>query len=665
MLKATAAYALFVCGCAVAAFVLAPPRLDEELWWFYLLVCGGVLFGPLLGVLPESWHGEATARQLAVARVVFMVLFLQFELINRSKPPTAPGAYHLQIKTGLPEWTGASRWNAEWLHILPVEHTARKVAAAAALLGVCTQPALLLTALLHARRHMLHQSHRAKIDHGFILWLPLLLIFALAPCADSLALGPWLWRRATGRAVPRPRRPAEYALSFTAVFLVLATTYLTAGYAKAVNCNFRDGGTLSSAFWNSTNLRDILHREYFSKCNGAECQLPIVRFQPLCINQLGKLPIHSECLLGDNYLFPWLRIDQMLPPWGLRLAAAGSLVWECGMWLCVLRPGPLCALGLLAGFMFHQGVLWMTAISFAGSQDLYLLSLPLMLGWLRGPPSGSVVPEPNYEPARGRARCNMWDTRWRVAAFAMLWGSLQVSPRNLVNEGQYPIAAYPNFCPLSNFDPTGPPLAKHIITDVRLTACSSGSLLKSGALVPKRWIEHNVGLRGGNIATGKCSSAFWQSLTQAVQKQHGLGNQDLCAFFSVQYFALLPHTPLEAQLRHNPPSRLVLVNGTAVSVKADNARAWSSCSIKPKPKPKPKPKLKLKLPVSASASRENSTVVRKVASATAHLVSGSKKRSTRSKRPPHPSSAYASRNHSVVKKQLKSQRPGVQKQLRS
>eukprot|EP00964_Phaeocystis_antarctica_P162700 scaffold137457_cov133-Phaeocystis_antarctica.AAC.1 len=87
-------------------------------------------------------------------------------------------------------------------------------------------------------------------------------------------------------------------------------------------------------------------------------------------------------MLGDNYLFPWLRIDQMLPPWVLRLAAAGALVWECGMWLCVLRPGPLCALGLLAGFMFHQSILWLTNINFAGSQDLYLLSLPLLLEWL-------------------------------------------------------------------------------------------------------------------------------------------------------------------------------------------------------------------------------------------------------------------------------------------
>ena len=75
---------------------------------------------------------------------------------------------------------------------------------------------------------MLVQSHQIKVDHGTshgnMLWLPVLLVFALAPCADALALDA-LWRRATGGAMAR-RRPAEYALSFTAVWLLLATTYL-------------------------------------------------------------------------------------------------------------------------------------------------------------------------------------------------------------------------------------------------------------------------------------------------------------------------------------------------------------------------------------------------------------------------------------------------------
>ena len=646
-LKAAATYACFLCACAVAARVFAPLRLDEELWWFYSLACGGVLFGPLLGVLPESWHGEATARQLAVARVVFVLLFLQHELI-RASHPTAPGAFHHQINTGLPEWTGAVRWKAEWLQISPLEHTTRKVAAASALLGVCTQPALLLSALLHARDHMLDQSHQGKVDHGNLLWLPMLLIFALAPCVDALALGPWLWRRTTGRAAPPPRRPAEYALPFTAVWLLLATTYLTAGFAKAVNCNYRDGGALDSAFFNSTHMRDTIHHQYFSKCNGAECQLPSnVRYRPLCTGHLGKnlMPIHSSCMLGDNYLFPWLRIDQMLPPWVLRLAAAGALVWECGMWLCVLRPGPLCALGLLAGFMFHQSILWLTNISFNGSQDLYLLSLPLLLGWLRGF-GGTLKCKPIDEPARGRARGNvaMWDTRWRVAAFAMFWGSLQVSPRNLVKLDQYPITAFPNFCAGRNSNPNRPPFADHMITDVKLTACSSGSLLKSGALVPRRWIE----LHGGNAATGKCSPAFWRQLTQFVQKihvtkavqmKHGLGNRSaaVCAFFSVQRFGLLPHTPLEAQLRHDPSARLVLVNGTAVRAKAGNARSWSSCSNPSK---------------SATASRNRSVVNKSHPASASASASASRNRSVVHKSHPASASAsaVASRNHSVAQK---------------
>ena len=484
-------YACLVCGCVVAARVLAPLRLDEELWWFYALVCGGVLFGPLLGVLPQSWHGEASPWQLAVARVVLMVLFLQHELRSDHARPAAPGVFH-NIKTGLPVWTGAERWNAKWLHVSAVEHTALRVAAASALLGVCAQPALLLTGVLHAREHMLAQSLRRKVDHGEHFWLPLLLVFALAPCADALALGPWLWRRTTGRAAPPPRRPAEYALSFTAVWLLLATTYLTAGFAKAVNCSTRNGGELSSAFWNSTHFRDMLHAQYFEKCNGVQCQDPShVSYQPLCMRQirtmLRRLPalhgfpaLHSSCLLGDDYLFPWLRPDQMLPPWVLHLAALGAMVWECGMWLCVLRPGPLCALGLLAGFMFHQSVRWSTSISFNDQQDVYLLSLPLLLGRLRGPGG-------THEPARRDS--TPWDTRWLVAAFAFSWGCLHVSPSNLRQGSQYPIGAFPAFCAgRSHGSPTQPqhgPRTHYMITDVKLTSCVSGSLLKRGALVPR------------------------------------------------------------------------------------------------------------------------------------------------------------------------------------
>lgn len=126
-----------------------------------------------------------------------------------------------------------------------------------------------------------------------------------------------------------------------------------------------------------------MHEQYFSKCNGAGCQLPSnVRYQPLCLEQVKKLisgsasSINSACLLGNNYLFPWLRPDQMLGPDLLQLAAAGALAWECGMFLLVLRPGPLCALGLLAGFMFHQGVRWLTAIGFPGYTYLSILIVP-------------------------------------------------------------------------------------------------------------------------------------------------------------------------------------------------------------------------------------------------------------------------------------------------
>ena len=97
--------------------------------------------------------------------------------------------------------------------------------------------------------------------------------------------------------------------------------------------------------------------------------------------------------------------------------------------------------------------------------------------------------------------------------------------------------------------------------------------------------------------------------------EHGLGNRGsaVCALFFVQRFALLPGTPLEAQLRRDPPARLVRVNGTVVSAKAGSASAWSSCAG-------PSP----------SASRNHAAV---------------------QKRPPHAAaSAPASRNHTAVHK---------------
>ena len=215
-------YACLVCGCVVAARVLAPLRLDEELWWFYALVCGGVLFGPLLRVLPESWHGEASPWQLAVARVVLMVLFLQHEQGSGTwyaRPiapawyarPVAPGVFH-NIKTGLPVWTGAERWDAKWLHISAVEHAALRVAAALALLGVCAQPALLLTGVLHAREHMLAQSLKKRSTT--------VACFGCRCCSCSRSRpAPTRWHSARGyggarRAAPRRRRAGQRSTRF-------------------------------------------------------------------------------------------------------------------------------------------------------------------------------------------------------------------------------------------------------------------------------------------------------------------------------------------------------------------------------------------------------------------------------------------------------------------
>ena len=160
-----------------------------------------------------------------------------------------------------------------------------------------------------------------------------------------------------------------------------------------------------------------------------------------------------------------------------------------------------------------------------------------------------------------------------------------------------------------------------MITDVKLTSCVSGSLLKRGALVPRRWVE----LHGGGAATGRCSSAFWRKLTQAVQMEHGLGNRGsaVCALFFVQRFALLPGTPLEAQLRRDPPARLVRVNGTVVREKAG----------------------------SDSAGRRRRAVALRLAPTPPQ------------KRPPHAAaSAPASRNHTAVHKAAA--RPSLDQQQR-
>ena len=107
--------------------------------------------------------------------------------------------------------------------------------------------------------------------------------------------------------------------------------------------------------------------------------------------------------------------------------------------------------------------------------------------------------------------------------------------------------------------------------------------------------------------------------------EHGLGNRGsaVCALFFVQRFALLPGTPLEAQLRRDPPARLVRVNGTVVREKAGSASAWSSCAG-------PSP----------SASRNHAAVQKRPPHAAASAPACCR-------RAEHGASAPASRNHSV------------------
>lgn len=256
---------LLCCAAIVAWFASMPPdatghsatALEVRAFTFFAVSCTSVLLGPLLGVLPDHWHGES-ARALAAARILLVLICLQ-EIYK--SPSTLPSTGPHLIRTGLPEWTSLTRWKAEWLSITTAQHSLLKVAMIAALLGVLARPALLLAAVLVARECMLRQSHAAKVDHGGQILSPMLFLFGLSPCSDALALQALVCRRKP------PRKAAEYALPFTCTFLLLACAYLTAGWAKITDCQHTEH--ISSAFWNSTHLRDIMHSQYFSKCQGA------------------------------------------------------------------------------------------------------------------------------------------------------------------------------------------------------------------------------------------------------------------------------------------------------------------------------------------------------------------------------------------------------------
>ena len=388
---------------------------DVLIYLFYAVAIIGVLFGPLLGLLPARWHGVCSARQLAIARIILMATFLQLD--NQSpgdlcagywwldrlgpQPPqgatgascgvTAPG--RVMPDTGLPAWTGVVKWTVEALTVPRWQHYLKLLAALAALCGVMARPALFVVAMVHVRenalRQSLHGDQPVKVDMAWHCWFPVMVTFALAPCADDLCLGSLI------RCTPRPRAARsrqEYALPFTAAMLLVATTYLTAGLAKLTNCrHMPTGHWYSSDFWKTTHLRDMLHQSYFRYCQGATCLEPSnAVWRPLCASELAGLwhwlrgraqrpALHAACVLGDNYLFPSLRPDQRLSPWMLQLAAFGAVAWELTMWLAVLRPGLLRGMYIVSGFMFHQSVRWLMSITtFYEQQDLYLIFVALL-----------------------------------------------------------------------------------------------------------------------------------------------------------------------------------------------------------------------------------------------------------------------------------------------
>ena len=335
------------------------------------------------------------------------------------------------------------------------------------------------------------------------------------------------------------------------------------------------------------------------------------------------------CLLGDDYLFPSLRPDQRLPQWAFELGALGAVLWECFMWLCVLRPGgPLRWVGILSGFMFHQGVRWTTSISFTTMHNMYVLAVPC--AWdeagrllralreenrdgeatgldplLRGETSAAFGVSPETKQALttaeveadatvshvqelkghqplfstdlfrrldvgserlpGPACC---DTRWWVAAFSLgfcLLQALTVLGRN--GASQYPIASYPAFC--AHGAHRRPPEAHWLLSEAQVLACANTStVLKRGKLLPRRFIE----MHGGESKLGSHHDSFWRTLADEVVRTKPIiqparqGAAEACAA-AVRLKVQRFALSKDRMLKEqlsNPPVMIVLVNNGMV-----------------------------------------------------------------------------------------------------
>ena len=204
--------------------------------------------------------------------------------------------------------------------------------------------------------------------------------------------------------------------------------------------------------------------------------------------------VHAACLLGDSYLNPALRFDQ-LPPIMLRAAALSAVIWEAGMWLCVLHRGPPRWLSVCTAFLFHQGNLWMTNIrGFYDFGDMYIVWMPwaALLGLiLRGRTEASdhniaddgeqrtgilageeASDSLEADPGRPQRCSSIASSRGKrsqllVVIFSIVWGTLRLRP-GIAESGSYPLARFPEFCRANYPEPDG-----SFLREVRLLAASA------------------------------------------------------------------------------------------------------------------------------------------------------------------------------------------------
>lgn len=439
---------------------------------------------------PFPVESTRSAMDLALARILFLLIYAQ-NVSFRSTPVALTAGSH-SIKTGL--WGDLATWRTEWVDAAWWEpHAIPLLVAFAMAGGPCTQPCFFLLAVLEVRSHVLMQTHEPGYfgHHNGHLFPPALLVFAFAPSGDALNLCSYLTRETRPHLASQSVKRPEYTVPFTALLLIIANAYLSAAIPKLVNCGATSTYTwpFSATFWSTGMMSDIIRTEYFRKCDGYACLDPsAVRWRPLCLDTLGgfvawawssvfgdgsapRPGVHAACLLGDSYLNPALRFDQ-LPPIMLRAAALSAVIWEAGMWLCVLHKGPPRWLSVCTAFLFHQGNLWMTNIRFYDFADMYIVWMPwaALLGlilrgrteasdhniaddgeqrtsMLAGEEASDSLEADSGRPQRWSSMASSRGKRSQllVVIFSIVWGTLRLRP-GIAESGSYPLARFPEFC---------------------------------------------------------------------------------------------------------------------------------------------------------------------------------------------------------------------------